>query len=190
MRGNRDDLELDTLLYSYSNGTHHAEINSARYPSLDVDVVCLAASVNRLGDRLGSSTAVLGDYVRSPPPGLLTSSETVHDENQTAYLPLLLHLNAARTESMTSEQTLNTAIQLINSHQLLPELSTFHLALALHTTVPRIEAAYSWYSSNVDEIQIGVEECDTWVEWNGKGFCDSESLKRGLDSAVERTADL
>lgn len=177
-------------MYSYSNGTHNAEISSARYHSLGIGDKCLPASVNKPGNRLGSSTSVLGDYVRSPPPGLLTGSETVHDENQTAYLPLLRHLNVARTESMTSEQTLGAAIELIDSHQLLPELSTFHLALALHTTVPRIEAAYSWYSSNVDEIQIGVEECDTWVEWNGKGFCDSESLKRGLDSAVERTADL
>lgn len=185
VRGNTDD----PLLYSHSNGTHHAEIDSARRLGLGINSACLSALVDQPRDRLGSSTSVLGDYVRSPPPGLLTGSETVHDENQTAYLPLLRHLNAARAESMTSEQTLGAAIELINSHQLLPELSTFHLALALHTTVPRIEAAYSWYSSNVDDFQIGVEECDTWVAWNGKGFCDSESLKRGLDSTVEWIAD-
>ena len=64
VRGNTDDLELDTLLYSYSNGTEHAQINSARYPSLDIGDKCLPASVDRPRDWLGSSIAVLGDHVR------------------------------------------------------------------------------------------------------------------------------
>ena len=54
----------DTLLYSYSNGTRNAEINSARRSGLDIDVVCFAASVNKPRDRLGSSAAVFGDHVR------------------------------------------------------------------------------------------------------------------------------
>jgi UDP-glucose:glycoprotein glucosyltransferase len=120
---------------------------------------------------------------------LLTASETVHDENQTAYLPFLRHLNSARNQETTSKQTLETAINIINTHQLLPELSTFHLALALHTTVPRIEAAYSWYSSNVDETRLGVEDCTTWVEWNGKGYCDFDSLRQDLDPTIDKTSD-
>lgn len=111
----------------------------------------------------------------------LTIRETVHDENQTAYLPLLRLLNLARTEDMTSEQTLDTAVELINEHQLLPELSTFNLALALHTAVPRIEAAYSWYGSNVDEAGLEVEGCGSWVEWRGKGYCESQSLSIAME---------
>jgi UDP-glucose:glycoprotein glucosyltransferase len=83
---------------------------------------------------------------------------------------------------MTSEQTLDTAVKLINEHQLLPKLSTFNLALALHTAVPRIEAAYSWYGSNVDERGLGVEGCSSWVEWRGKGYCESEGLSIALDA--------
>jgi UDP-glucose:glycoprotein glucosyltransferase len=82
---------------------------------------------------------------------------------------------------MTSEQTLDTAVKLINEHQFLPELSTFNLALALHTAVPRIEAAYSWYGSNVDEGGLGVQGCGSWVEWQGKGYCESEGLSIALD---------
>jgi UDP-glucose:glycoprotein glucosyltransferase len=81
---------------------------------------------------------------------------------------------------MTSEQTLNTAIQLIGEHQLLPELSTFNLALALHTAVPRIEAAYNWYESSVEDARLGVEGCSSWVEANGKGYCDAESLTAAM----------
>lgn len=110
------------------------------------------------------------------------SSETVHDENRTAYLPLLRLLNSARTKGMTSEQTLSTAVQLISEHQLLPELSTFHLALALHTAIPRIEAAYSWYESNVDESKLSVKGCSSWVEWRGEGFCESESLSLAMEN--------
>jgi hypothetical protein len=172
-----------------SNSTHHAAIDSPRFPSLGIDNMCLAAFVNKSRNRLGSSTTVLGDHVCPLHPGLLTASETVHDENQTAYLPLLRHLNSASNEKMTSEQTLETAIHLINTHQLLPELSTFHLALALHTTVPRIEAAYSWYSSNVDLAKLGVEDCASWVEWSGKGYCDVESLRQDLDSTIGYTSD-
>jgi len=82
---------------------------------------------------------------------------------------------------MTSEQTLNTAVKLINEHQFLSELSTFNLALALHTAVPRIEAAYSWYGSNVGESGRRVEGCSSWVEWRGKGYCESEGLSIALD---------
>ena len=98
---------------------------------------------------------------------------------------MLRLLKSARTDKTTSEQTLNAAVHLINEHQLLPELSTFNLALALHTAVPRIEAAYSWYGSNVDEGALDVERCSSWVEWRGKGYCESESLSIAMDIALE-----
>jgi UDP-glucose:glycoprotein glucosyltransferase len=149
----------------------------------------LPAFVDKSRNRLGSSTAILGDHVCPLHPGSLTARETVHDENQTAYLPLLRHLDLAKTQEMTSKQTLEIAVHLITTHQLLPELSTFHLALALHTTVPRIEVAYSWYSSNVDQAKLGVEDCASWVEWSGKGYCDVESLRQDLDSTIGYTSD-
>ena len=82
---------------------------------------------------------------------------------------------------MTPEQILDTAVEIIGEHQLLPELSTFHFALALHTAVPRIEAAYNWYSSNVNETHLQMERCSSWVDWGGVGYCDPDSL----DEAIE-----
>jgi len=85
---------------------------------------------------------------------------------------------------MTPEHTFNTAVELISEHQFLPELSTFHLALALHTAAPRIEAAYSWYSSNVDESRYATKHCSAWVQWQGQGYCDSEGLGRAIEDGV------
>lgn len=107
----------------------------------------------------------------------------MHDEDSTAYMPFLRLLAISNNFSGTTEDVLSKSTTLIRSHSLLPELSTFHLALALHTTVPRIEAAYSWYMSNIDETELGIKACSTWVEWKGKGFCDVESLTREMDSS-------
>jgi hypothetical protein len=104
----------------------------------------------------------------------------VHDENHTAYLPLLRLLSAEGLSLKTPEELLSSSTALIQAHSLLPELSTFHLALALHTTVPRIEAGYSWYKSNVDEKSLDVDGCDSWVEWDGMGYCDVENLKKAM----------
>ena len=46
--------------------------------------------------------------------------------------------------------------------------------LALHTAVPRIEAAYQYYADS----QAGRgADCGSWVDWYGEVVCDVESLR-------------
>lgn len=56
--------------------------------------------------------------------------------------------------------------------------------------MPRIEAAYSWYEEAIDETSFGVEECGSWVEWRGKGFCEAEELKRDIEMSIEESHHL
>lgn len=83
---------------------------------------------------------------------------------------------------------METALDLIKSHRLLEtgiSISTLELALGLHTSVPRIEAGYSWYEGAINEKELGVEGCGSWVEWRGKGFCEAEELKRDIELSIE-----
>ncbi|ORY32220.1 UDP-glucose:Glyco protein glucosyltransferase-domain-containing protein [Naematelia encephala] len=125
------------------------------------------------------------------PPLLLEILETVCDENPSAYFPLLhlasIHL-PSNLSDVSHEDLLIRARDIIISHELLPKpssLSTFDLALALHTAVPRIQAFYSYYEDYVNEASLGVVECGSWVEWRGKGFCDSEDLRKDLELSIE-----
>jgi UDP-glucose:glycoprotein glucosyltransferase len=58
-------------------------------------------------------------------------------------------------------------------------------ALSLHTAVPKIEAAYSWYEGAVNESKLGVGACENWVEWRGKGFCGVDELRRDIEMSIE-----
>jgi UDP-glucose:glycoprotein glucosyltransferase len=119
------------------------------------------------------------------------SSETVYDEQPSSYFPLL-NLLASHIPSPPPPpaEILATALDLITTYTLLPKpssLSTFNLALSLHTSVTRIEASYSWYQGEIDEELLGVgkEGCETWVEWRGKGFCGVDELRRDVEMSLE-----
>ncbi|WWD15785.1 hypothetical protein CI109_100209 [Kwoniella shandongensis] len=123
------------------------------------------------------------------PPLILEILETVYDESPASYFPLL-HLLSSLPNTSTPSTILSSTLDLISSYSLLPSpsaLSTFHLALSLHSTAPRIEAEYSWYESAVRplESQLGVEGCEGWVEWRGKGFCGVEELRRDMELSIE-----
>lgn len=65
------------------------------------------------------------------------------------------------------------------------DLSSFDLALSLHSTAPRIEAHYQYYDTSVKPLlgQNGVEDCESWlyVPFSGQRYCspalDSDSAK-------------
>lgn len=65
--------------------------------------------------------------------------------------------------------------------------STFNYALSLHTTAPRIEAAFSQYAK-LDESALGVTDCEAWVEFNGKAYCDAEGLRRAIERGIDGNA--
>ncbi|WRT66985.1 uncharacterized protein IL334_003951 [Kwoniella shivajii] len=123
------------------------------------------------------------------PPLLLEILETVYDESPSSYFPLL-HLLSSLPTSSSDDEILSSTLNLIGSYSLLPNpssISIFNLALSLHTAVPRIEAEYSWYESIVrpQEGKLGVEGCDSWVQWRGKGFCSLTDLRKDLEWSIE-----
>ncbi|WVN85210.1 uncharacterized protein L203_100355 [Cryptococcus depauperatus CBS 7841] len=123
------------------------------------------------------------------PPLLLEILETVYDEEPQSYFPLLNLISSLPTNS-TPEAIFTSTLDLIQAYSLLPSpasLSTFHLALSLHSTAPRIEAGYNWYETSVrrNEASLGVEGCQGWVEWRGKGFCDAEELRKDMQLSIE-----
>ena len=89
---------------------------------------------------------------------------------------------------LSDQVTLSRALDLLESHRILSTpstLSTLQYALGLHTSSPRIEALYSWYNSTIDTTALRVEECESWVEWKGQGFCDAEALRKGVERGIE-----
>jgi UDP-glucose:glycoprotein glucosyltransferase len=115
----------------------------------------------------------------------------VHEEQPGSYFPLFNLLSShIPSPPPPPQQILSTALDLISTYNLLAKpssLSTFNLALSLHTSVPRIEALYSWYRGAVDEeaLDVGGEGCESWVEWRGKGFCEVEDLKSDMELSLE-----
>ncbi|KAK8869940.1 hypothetical protein IAR55_000508 [Kwoniella newhampshirensis] len=164
-------------------------------------------SPTRLGWVVGAALAVTGSAGASSPPVsisletswpappfILEILETVYDESPSSYFPLL-HLLSSLPESCTPSTILSSTLDLISSYSLLPSpssLSTFHLALSLQSTAPRIEAEYSWYESVIrsQETKLGVAGCEGWVEWRGKGFCDVEELRRDMELSIEENDHL
>lgn len=65
--------------------------------------------------------------------------------------------------------------------------STFNLALSLHTTAPRIEAAFAQYAK-LDEAALGVADCAAWVDFQGKAYCDAEQLQRAIERGIDGNA--
>ena len=56
------------------------------------------------------------------------------------------------------------------------ELASLDLSLALHATLPKLEAAYRFYA----DAYPGHVQCDgnSWVDWYGEAVCDVSTLRR------------
>ncbi|WVQ71501.1 hypothetical protein IAR50_001039 [Cryptococcus sp. DSM 104548] len=122
------------------------------------------------------------------PPLALEILETLYDESPSSYFTLL-HLLSSLPADTTPETLLSSTVDLIQAYSLLPpsSLDTFNLALSLHSSAPRIEAEYNWYESAIrgQEATLGVEGCEGWVDWRGKGFCAVEDLRRDMELSLE-----
>ncbi|OXG53132.1 UDP-glucose:glycoprotein glucosyltransferase [Cryptococcus neoformans] len=151
--------------------------------------VALALAASALAASASPPVRVSLETGWAAPPLVLEILETVYDEYPSSYFQLL-HLLSSLPPDSTDESILSSTLDLIQAYSLLPSpssLSTFHLALSLHSTAPRIEAQYNWYNSAVkgQENKLGVEGCEGWVEWRGKGFCDVDGLKRDMEMSIE-----
>ena len=59
------------------------------------------------------------------------------------------------------------------------ELASLEMSLALHTPLPKLEAAYQYYT----DVHGSQTEChgESWVDWYGQAVCDVATLKRLVD---------
>ncbi|KAI9740820.1 MAG: hypothetical protein M1818_004425 [Claussenomyces sp. TS43310] len=96
----------------------------------------------------------------SSAPYLLELLETAADENATSYFPLLDRIADGYFASCTTDEDLyEKFVQVLkdNGHMADPQtLSSFQLALSLHSAAPRIEAHYQYYHT-VAESSVDVE---------------------------------
>ncbi|PNS14385.1 hypothetical protein CAC42_6898 [Sphaceloma murrayae] len=110
------------------------------------------------------------------PPLLVELLETAAGENSTAYFPLLDrvaegHFDAARTDKSLYDVFLKTLTD--DGHITdLESLSSFKLALSIHSAAPLVEAHYQYY--NTTARRLGNKNCDAWVLYDGRVYCSPD----------------
>jgi UDP-glucose:glycoprotein glucosyltransferase len=107
---------------------------------------------------------------------LTSISETAAQENETCYFGLLDRIaqgtfTSAKTDKELYEKFLEVLKE--DGHITNPEaLSTFKLALTMHSAAPRIEAHYQFYATAA-EPALGEDQdgCDNWFLSSGNQYC-------------------
>ncbi|TKX21817.1 UDP-glucose:glycoprotein glucosyltransferase [Elsinoe australis] len=118
------------------------------------------------------------------PPFLVELLETAAGENATSYHPLLDrvaegHFDTAKTDKELYELFLSTLQD--DGHITDSEsLSSFKLALSVHSAAPRVEAHYQYY--NTTARYRGSKECDTWVVFDSKKYCTPDLASEATES--------
>ncbi|GJF00041.1 glycosyltransferase family 24 protein [Phanerochaete sordida] len=118
----------------------------------------------------------------APPPFLVELLETIAIEEPGSFFPLIDRFThpewAPLAQDKPDEQLYLDALQNALSAGFLSEpgeLAAMEATLALHSSIPRIEAAYNYYSDS----QAGRgEDCGSWVDWYGQVVCDVEALRK------------
>ncbi|TQV98347.1 UDP-glucose:glycoprotein glucosyltransferase [Cordyceps javanica] len=107
-------------------------------------------------------------------PFLLELLETATAENSSAYFPLLDQIAGGRFSKLSTDAALyEEFIKFVrdDGHISSPEaLSTFKLALSLHSSSPRVEAHYQYYDTAVALADIDPT-CEAWVLSDGNQYC-------------------
>lgn len=108
--------------------------------------------------------------------------ETAAEENETSYFPLLDRIAEGYFDSAKTDEELYVSFRGLlqqDGHLSQPEdLSSFDLALSLHSAAPRIEAHYQYYETSVKPLleQREDDDCETWVyiPFNGDRYCSPQ----------------
>jgi hypothetical protein len=102
-----------------------------------------------------------------------TTTTTAYNSNNSSY---------ESGSGLTSISTLLTAHPKF-------DLSSFKTSLGMHEASPKIQAYYQFYETVVRDSPAGREvtqrECESWVEWRGKGFCNVEELRRDMELSLD-----
>jgi UDP-glucose:glycoprotein glucosyltransferase len=122
--------------------------------------------------------------------------ETAAEENATAYFPILDRIAEGYFTQATTPQDLYTKfLELLQDEGHITDpatLSSFQLALSVHSAAPRIEAHYQFYKTSVEPLIKWIEgyECDIWVAFQGKQYCDPQLKESRGPIKVTRFVDI
>ncbi|KAK3695933.1 killer toxin resistant protein [Vermiconidia calcicola] len=113
------------------------------------------------------------------PPFLIELLETAAEENATSYFPLLDRIADGYFDSALTDRELYRKFRAVleqDGHLSQAEdLSSFDLAVSIHSAAPRIEAHYQYYNTSVrPSIGQDMEDgCDSWVyaPFSGQRYC-------------------
>lgn len=108
--------------------------------------------------------------------------ETAGDENVTSYFPLLDRIaDGVFAVAKTEEELYEIFIKVLrdDGHMDPPALSSYKLALSLHSAAPRIEAHYQYYDTSVEpSVKTDDTSCPVWALIHGKRFCTPDFDKQ------------
>ncbi|KAK5108501.1 hypothetical protein LTR62_008241 [Meristemomyces frigidus] len=132
------------------------------------------------------------------PPYLVELLETAADENATAYFPILNRIAEGYFDISRNEQELYEKFRELlqqEGHLSQPDdLSSFDLALSIHSTAPRIEAHYQYYNTSVKPLlgQDHQDGCESWayVPFSGQRFCSPDMAESSAQTHGQPTEQL
>lgn len=132
---------------------------------------------------------------------LTGARETAAEENATSYFPLLDRIADGYFDSATTDEELYRSFRgALQEHGHLSkaeDLSSFDLALSLHSAAPRIEAQYQYYNTSV-KPSLGSDDndgCESWVHvpFSGQRYCSpdmEESSAQSFERPKEKVQQL
>ncbi|KAF2634192.1 UDP-glucose:glyco protein glucosyltransferas-like protein [Massarina eburnea CBS 473.64] len=158
--------------------------------------LALLSAFSHIGALAGPSINVALRASFNSAPYLVELLETAAEENSTAYFPLLDRIaEGSFLDATTDEQLFTAFIDLLKSDGHITDpatLSSFKFALSVRSAAPRIEAHYQFYNTSVEpSLQTDQDvDCETWVAFSGKQYCDPELKESHGSIKGERTNEL
>ena len=123
---------------------------------------------------------------------LTKGRETAAEENETAYFPLLDRIADGYFDDAQTDKELYTkfrqALQRDGHLGQAEELSSFDLALSIHSASPRIEAFYQYYNTSVVPL-LGDSEQDGCESWVYAGFSAQKFCSPDLEPSKAQTLE-
>ncbi|KAK3073090.1 killer toxin resistant protein [Teratosphaeriaceae sp. CCFEE 6253] len=132
------------------------------------------------------------------PPYLVELLETAANENTTCYFPLLDRIADGYFDTATTAKELYTRFRGLleqDGHLTHAEdLSSFDLALSIHSAAPRVEAHYQYYNSSVKPLLESSQDgsCETWayVPFGAQRYCSADMVESQAHSLGQPSEDL
>ncbi|KAH7118897.1 UDP-glucose:glycoprotein glucosyltransferase-like protein [Dendryphion nanum] len=154
------------------------------------------SAIRAIGVLAGPSINVALRASFNAAPYLVELLETAAEENPSSYFPILDRIAEGYFDHANTPQELYTVfVHLLDFDGHITDaetLSSFQLALSVRSAAPRIEAHYQFYNTSVEPSLESKQggDCETWVAFRGKQYCDPELKESQGGLKGERTYEL